>query len=112
MKTIAIQPKSFQQRSARLIQFLLMGLILVTMVYSPAGRAEERAACDDCGIYESLCRGKAVHWYILDENGTVVRGNPKRLLQSSQTLEFFNSVKQKYPGKIYPKEICSDNPLA
>lgn len=109
---VAIQIESAPHGMIRAFQYLILGLALVAIFYSPVGHTNNTAACDDCGIYESLCKGKPVHWYILDENGSVVRGDPKQLLRSSQALEFFNSVKRKHPGKFHSREVCADNPLA
>ena len=91
----------------------LVFLFIVAMAFNATdSRATTTASCQDCGIYESLCEGKAVHWYVLDDEGWYVKGDPKKLLRSPQARGFINDVRKKFPGKFHSKEICHDHPLA
>lgn len=111
MKALVIQFDTARNGKAVAFRFLILLFILAMAFFAGKSYADTTAACTDCGIYESLCKGKAVQWYIVDGDGWYIRGDPKNLLQSEQARDFIKDVKKKHPGKFYSTEICGDNPI-
>lgn len=112
MKALVIQIDTARNGMLVAFRYLLLLFILAMAFAVGKAQADTTASCTDCGIYESLCKGKAVQWYIVDSEGWSIRGDPKNLLRSEQARDFIKDVKKKHPGKFYSREVCGDNPLA
>ncbi|MFC1684156.1 hypothetical protein ACFL0R_01610 [Pseudomonadota bacterium] len=112
MKALAIPRHTAHHGMTEAFRQLTLLLVLSAAFFAGKSYADTTAACTDCGIYESLCKGKAVHWYIVDGDGWYIQGDPQNLLRSQQARSFIKDVKKKHPGKFHSKEICGNNPLA